>query len=104
MLIHHAIENGESLTPLREAKTFEWACSPESGQIENETTGLKNNIHSLTKDHREVIYLKFHTGLTYSEIAEITKLHIDTVYDLVSKALGLISKEVQVSTHPMPVH
>ena len=48
---------------------------------------LKACIQSLTKGQREVIYLKFFNKLTYREIAEITEMQVDSVYNLVSKSI-----------------
>ena len=107
LLVGHIVKNVKSQVPLQENEAFELAPFRDSG-IQSEirvmqTIRLKNGIQCFTKDQREVIYLKFYHGLTYEEIAEITELHIDSVYDLVSKALELISKKVQVSKHPIPV-
>ena len=108
LLIHHIIEHRKSITVLQEHEIFELALAIESPPIDCETGIARTNrlvtgMPSLTKDQREVIYLKFNNGLSYSEIAEITGLQIDSVCELASKALELVGKKVQVVKHPVSV-
>ena len=107
-LIHQLIEKRKHSAPLPEHETFEFMPSIESELIEDEIRAeqiirLKNCVQSLTKGQREVIYLKFYTELTYQEIAEITELQIDSVYNLVSKTIELLRKKLQVAKPHVPL-
>ena len=108
LLIHQIIENRKHSAPLPEREVFQFMPSIESVLIEDEiraeqTIRLKNCVQSLTKGQREVIYLKFYNGLSYQEIAEITELQIDSVYNLVSKTIELLRKKLQVSKPHIPL-
>ena len=108
LLIHQIIENRKHSAPFPEQEVFEFMPSIESVLIEDEikaeqTIRLKNCIQSLTKGQREVIYLKFYNELTYHEIAEITELQIDSVYNLVSKTIEVLRKKLQVAKPHIPL-
>jgi RNA polymerase sigma factor (sigma-70 family) len=108
LLIHQLIQNRKHSAPLSECETFEFMPSVESVLIEDEiraeqTLRLKNCVQSLTKGQREVIYLKFYNELSYQEIAEITELQIDSVYNLVSKTIELLRKKLQVAKPHLPL-
>src|SRR5258706_11306689 len=101
LLIHQLVEQRELLTFLAEQTTsFEFTLSVESTMIEDELRSeriekLKASIQSLTKGQREVIYLKFLNELSYHEIAEITEIQVDSVYNLVSKSIDLLRKKLR---------
>jgi len=101
LLIHQLVEQRKQLTFLAEQATaFELTLSVESTLIEDEFKAerlkkLKRCIQSLTKGQREVIYLKFFNELAYREIAEVTEMQVDSVYNLVSKAIELLRKKLQ---------
>jgi RNA polymerase sigma factor (sigma-70 family) len=103
LLIHQLVEQRKQLTFLAEQATaFEFTLSIESTLIEDEfkterLKKLKTCIQSLTKGQREVIYLKFFNGLSYREIAEITEMQVDSVYNQVSKAIELLRKKLQTA-------
>ncbi len=108
LLIHQITENRKHSVSLDEQKVFEFTPSIESVLIEDEilaeqTIRLKNCVQSLTKGQREVIYLKFYNELSYQEIAEITELQIDSVYNLVSKTIELLRKKLQVAKPYIPL-
>ncbi len=42
---------------------------------------------TLTKRQREAIFLKFYNDLSYSDIASIMDLQVDSVYNVISKAI-----------------
>lgn len=82
---------------------FEFIPSFEDSLIEDESKArlikqLKASIGSLTKRQREVIFLKFFCDLTYAEVSAIMDLHIDSVYNLVSKVIEILRKKLGVST------
>jgi len=53
---------------------------------------LKKAISSLTKRQREVVFLKFYNDLSYSQVAAILEMNIDSVYNLISKAIDVLRK------------
>ena len=106
-LIHRIVEQRKHSAPLPDNESFEFMPSIESVLIEDEiraeqTDRLKKCIQSLTKGQREVIYLKFYNELSYQEIAEITELQIDSVYNLVSKTIELLRRKLQVAKPHIP--
>jgi RNA polymerase sigma factor (sigma-70 family) len=108
LLIRRIIEHRKSITVLQEHEIFELEIAIDSGPIGSETGSARTNrlvtgVLSLTRDQREVIYLKLYNRLTYSEIAEITGLQIDSVRELAAKALELVCKKVQVVNYPVSV-
>lgn len=48
---------------------------------------LKRCMNTLTKRQREALFLKFYNNLSYSDIASIMDLQVDSVYNVVSKAI-----------------
>jgi RNA polymerase sigma factor (sigma-70 family) len=110
LLIHQIVEQRKLLTFLAEQATaFEFTLSIESTLIEDEWKAerikkLKACVQSLTKGQREVIYLKFFNELSYREIAEITEMQVDSVYNLVSKAIELLRKKLQAAQPVISLH
>jgi RNA polymerase sigma factor (sigma-70 family) len=77
---------------LSQDKTFE--ISPpiehliEMDELEKESRKKLNGcITRLSKRQREAVFLKFYNDLTYSDIALIMELQVDSVYNIISKAL-----------------
>ena len=109
LLIHQLVEQRKQLTFLAEQATaFEFTLSIESMLIEDELKAerlkkLRTCIQSLTKGQREVIYLKFFNELSYREIAEITEMQVDSVYNLISKAIELLRKRLQTARPLVPI-
>ncbi|HTE32212.1 MAG TPA: sigma-70 family RNA polymerase sigma factor [Chryseolinea sp.] len=52
-------------------------------------------IKALTKRQREAVFLKFYNDLTYSDIATIMELQIDSVYNIISKALESLRQQLK---------
>ena len=107
LLIHQIVEK-RRLSLRVEAVAFEFTPSIESTLIEDELKAEQNKrlkacIQSLTKGQREVIYLKFFNELTYPEIAEITEMQVDSVYNLVSKTIELLRKKLQITKLLIPL-
>lgn len=78
---------------------FELIPSHESAivadEIYNERKAkLQQGITSLTRRQREVIYLRFYQNLSYAEIARIMAMKIDSIYNLISKAIGLLKNSM----------
>lgn len=55
---------------------------------------LKIAIESLTKRQQEAIHLKFYANLSYEEIVEVMNISADAIYNLVSKAIDSLQKQV----------
>jgi len=53
---------------------------------------LKKALQQLTRRQREVIFLKFFNELSYPEVATIMELSLDSVYNLVTKAIDALRK------------
>ncbi|GAB3320945.1 sigma-70 family RNA polymerase sigma factor [Larkinella ripae] len=51
-------------------------------------------LNTLTQRQKEAIYLKFYNNLSYEEIASIMALNVDSSYNLISKALGVLRKNI----------
>lgn len=58
---------------------------------------LRKAIAQLTKRQREAIFLKFYNDLSYAEVASIMEMNIDSVYNLISKAIDSLRKTVRNS-------
>ncbi len=102
ILIHQFSEQRKKSAITNSAIAFEFLPSIESTLIEDELKSeqiqrLKQCVQSLSKGQREVIYLKFFSGLSYPEIAEITEMQVDSVYNLVSKTIELLRKKLQIT-------
>ena len=51
---------------------------------------LHKGIISLSRRQREAIYLRFYQNLSYDETAKLMSMKVESVYNLVSKAIGLL--------------
>src|SRR5688572_5473614 len=84
----------------RESYGFDFAPSQEDALIEEEweterNRKVRNSLQSLTKRQREAIFLKFFNQLSYHEVAAIMDLHVDSVYNLISKSIDLLRKKLK---------
>lgn len=57
---------------------------------------LRDGITHLSRRQREAIYLRFYQNLSYEEVANLMSMKVDSVYNLVSKAVGLLKKMLLV--------
>jgi len=78
---------------------LEFTQPQESTIIKNESSQEKAiKVHKaialLSRRQREVIYLRFFQELSYAEIAQLMSLQVDSVYNLISKAIGLLKKSM----------
>lgn len=60
----------------------------------DQQNALKLAIGNLTKRQQEAIYLKFYANLSYEEIVGVMNISADSIYNLVSKAIDILQKEV----------
>jgi len=84
----------------RESSGFDFAPSQEDALIEEEweterNRKVRNSLQALTKRQREAIFLKFFNQLSYHEVAAIMDLHVDSVYNLISKSIDLLRKKLK---------
>jgi RNA polymerase sigma factor (sigma-70 family) len=57
---------------------------------------LRQGLMSLTKRQREAIFLKFYNDLSYSDIASIMDLQVDSVYNVISKAIDSLRHQLRI--------
>ena len=79
---------------------FHFAPSQEDTLIEEEweierNRKVRNSLHSLTKRQREAVFLKFFNQLSYHEVAAVMDLHVDSVYNLISKSIDVLRKNLK---------
>lgn len=55
---------------------------------------LKQCMGTLTKRQREALFLKFYNNLNYNDIASIMELQVDSVYNIISKALDCLRHQI----------
>lgn len=84
----------------RDGYGFDFAPSTEETIIEEEwaterNRKVRNSLNGLTKRQREAIFLKFFNQLSYHEVAAIMDLHVDSVYNLISKAIDILRKRLK---------
>jgi RNA polymerase sigma factor (sigma-70 family) len=61
---------------------------------------VRNSLSALTKRQQEAVYLKFYANNSYPQIAEKMSITTDSVYNLVSKAIENIERELgKTSAH-----
>ncbi len=51
-------------------------------------------LSSLTKRQQEAIYLKFYGNLSYKEVATMMSISVDSIYNLISKAIDSLQHEL----------
>jgi len=84
----------------KEGQGFDFTPSIEDVLVEEEweierNKKLRASLHALTKRQREAIYLKFFNQLSYHEVSKIMDLHVDSVYNLISKSVDILRKKLK---------
>lgn len=79
---------------------FEFTPSIEQSLIEQEfktqqQERLKNAIKALSKRQLEALFLKFFNELSYHEVASIMDVRVDSVYNLISKAVDILRRKLK---------
>ena len=102
LLIRRLIANRKFSLPFQgePSSVFEFIPSCEDSIIENEVKSqrmemLKASMNALTKRQREAIFLKFFNELSYHEVASIMDLRVDSVYNLLSKAIDVLRTKLK---------
>jgi len=72
--------------------------------IEDQIQLEQNHIVSkalrvLTKRQHEAVYLKFYCDLSYKEVAAMMSISVDSIYNLISKAID----DLQLELNKVPV-
>lgn len=49
-------------------------------------------LSALPRRQREAIYLRFFHDLSYQEVADLMSMKVDSVYNIISKAIGVLKK------------
>jgi len=105
LLIGKLIANRKFSLPFQSepSSMFEFIPSNEELLIEDEsktlqTEELKSCINALTKRQREAIFLKFFSDLSYHEVSSIMELRVDSVYNLISKAIDVLRVKLKAVT------
>jgi RNA polymerase sigma factor (sigma-70 family) len=79
---------------------FDFSPSTEEALIEEEWIAernkkVRNSLNGLTKRQREAIFLKFFNQLSYHEVAAVMDLHVDSVYNLISKSIDVLRRKLK---------
>ncbi|GAB3953467.1 sigma-70 family RNA polymerase sigma factor [Spirosoma harenae] len=61
---------------------------------DEQTERILKALNTLTQRQKEAIFLKFYNNLSYDEIASIMSMNIDSSYNLISKALSVLRKNI----------
>ena len=70
----------------------------EMGELQEEQSEkLRRSLVTLTKRQREAIFLKFYNDLSYSDIASIMDLQVDSVYNIISKAIEALRQKLRTA-------
>jgi RNA polymerase sigma factor (sigma-70 family) len=59
---------------------------------------LQIALSKLSRRQREAIYLRFFQNLSYQQVADLMSMRVDSVYNVISKAIGELKKHL-----PLPV-
>lgn len=82
-----------------DAFEFEFTSPQENKMILEETAAeqkklLQQALANLSRRQREAIYLRFYQNLSYNEVAGIMSMQVDSVYNTISKAIGILKKNL----------
>jgi RNA polymerase sigma factor (sigma-70 family) len=91
-----------TLLPGSSAVFFEFVPSAEQSMIDNESKAhqvecLKTSVKALSRRQREAIFLKFFNELSYHEVAVIMDVRVESVYNLISKAIDILRSKLRIS-------
>ena len=103
LLISRIISKRKFSLPLPASSAFfEFIPSIEQSLIDREaktqqSERLRNSIKTLSKRQREALFLKFFNELSYHEVASIMEVRVDSVYNLISKAIDVLRRKLKNS-------
>lgn len=61
---------------------------------EEQQQRLQAALANLTERQKEAIFLRFYSGFSYEQIASVMALNVDSTYNLVSRALSVLRKQL----------
>ncbi len=61
---------------------------------EEQQQRLQAALTNLTERQKEAIFLRFYSGFSYEQIAAVMSLNVDSTYNLVSRALSVLRKQL----------
>ncbi|HEX7015992.1 MAG TPA: sigma-70 family RNA polymerase sigma factor [Cyclobacteriaceae bacterium] len=87
-----------------QSSLFDFMPSAEEGIIDAEDKKLQSEqlqrcIKALTRRQREALFLRFFNDLSYHEVAAIMEIRVDSVYNIISKAIDILRRKMRV---PVP--
>ncbi len=102
LLVNKLTESRKQSLLFRNAEDpgFEISSSFEDAIILEEAStqriqNLKKAIATLTRRQREVIFLRFFNNLSYKDVASVMEMSVDSVYNLMNKAIDALRKVVK---------
>lgn len=91
---YQALEEEDHIVDLSD--TVEQVCIDREFRKE-QIVRIRKALEMLPKHQREVVLLRFFNGLRYPQIAEIMDIHIESVYNLSSRAIEQLRARLQFS-------
>jgi RNA polymerase sigma factor (sigma-70 family) len=87
-----------------QASLFDFMPSAEEGMIDAENRRMQSEqlqrcMKALTRRQREALFLRFFNDLSYHEVAAIMEIRVDSVYNIISKAIDILRRKMRV---PVP--
>lgn len=87
-----------------QSSMFDFMPSAEDGMIDAEARKIQSEhlqrcIKALTRRQREALFLRFFNDLSYHEVAAIMEIRVDSVYNIISKAIDILRRKMRV---PLP--
>ena len=84
---------------INEHYDFQMEISPETSMIQKQLSEerrqqLQQALSQLSPRQREAIFLKFYDKMSYEEIATVMSLNVNSVYNLISKAIDALQQRV----------
>jgi RNA polymerase sigma factor (sigma-70 family) len=87
-----------------QSSIFDFMPSIEDGMIDDESKKIQSEhlqrcIKALTRRQREALFLRFFNDLSYHEVAAIMEVRVDSVYNIISKAIDILRRKMKM---PVP--
>ena len=99
-LVRYMSKYGLKKHEAEQGSTLEVVYCREKQMIEDQLkqerkTDVDRALNLLTRRQREAIYLKFYLNLSYKEIASTMEININSIYNLISKAIDTLQDEIK---------
>jgi len=81
-------------------ENFDYFKSSDSDKLENENMELmlsviEESMESMSSRQREILFLKFYSGISYEEIAQMLNISVDSCYKSVYRSIKALKKIVE---------